>query len=170
LSIAKLYDSAIQFVVDQWVPGKGPVLKKGDWLFLGHHLVTVLYMTSVRIIRAGHMSAMALMLFGEASAPIMNLWRISKTAVTLETADWLLAAHTWIEYAYAVLYICFRAVVGPACGAHLTSDLLLTKKGRMNVPVQLSIIWVAMCWGVMLGSFPWIKRAMNILGGQGSAI
>jgi hypothetical protein len=109
------------------------------------------------------MSAMLLMMLGEATAPIMNVLRITNIAATLETADWLLAFHPFVEYAFALLYVSFRVLVGPICSLHLTHDLMLTKEGRRNVPLQLSIVWVAMCWGVLLGSVPWIKNALDIL-------
>lgn len=50
-----LYDSCVQFVADRWVPGSGPSLSAPDYIFLGHHAVTSFYMTSARMIRAGHM-------------------------------------------------------------------------------------------------------------------
>jgi len=50
-----LYDSCVQFIADRWIPGSGPVLKATDYMFLGHHAVTAFYMTSARLIQAGHM-------------------------------------------------------------------------------------------------------------------
>lgn len=160
----------IQFIVDRWVPGTGPVLSTVDCIFLAHHAATVLYMTSTRLIRAGHMSAMMLMFLGELTAPIMNLLRISNTAATLGTANWLLVLHPLIEYSFALLYVCSRVFAGPACAVHLTGTLLFTKEGRKNVPVQLSIVWLAMCWGVMIGSLPWIKTSLTILGGGAAVV
>ena len=57
----------------KWVPEVGPVLSADDWMFVGHHILTSLYMMSARWVKAGHMSAMILMLNGEFSAPIMNI-------------------------------------------------------------------------------------------------
>lgn len=62
-----IYDALVQFIADRWVPGSGPVLSAADWMFLGHHAATSIYMTSARVIKAGHMSAMALMFLGEVS-------------------------------------------------------------------------------------------------------
>lgn len=169
LFFAKLYDAAIQFIADRWIPGSGPTLSVADWMFIAHHAVTALYMTSARLIRAGHMSAMALMFLGELTAPIMNVLRISNTAASIDSSvGWLQAAHPYFEYAFALLYITFRTVIGPICALHLTYDLLFTKKGRKNVPIQLSIVWLLMCWGVLLGSIPWIKVSLNILLGAGT--
>lgn len=114
-------------------------------------------------------SAMILMFLGELTAPIMNVLRISQTAAKLDMTDsWLTNAHPILEYTFAVLYVLFRVFVGPICAAHLTYDLL-TKEGRKNVPVQLSLLWLAMCWGVMLGSYPWIRNALRILASGGGA-
>ena len=52
-----LYDALVQFIADRWVQGSGPVLSVADWMFLGHHFATSFYMTSARVIKAGHMSA-----------------------------------------------------------------------------------------------------------------
>ena len=117
-------------------------------------------------------SAMALMFLGEITAPIMNLVRISQAATRsdMSNAGLLSSALPATEYVFAILYIVFRVVLGPICAVHLTHDLLLQKEGRRNVPVQLSVIWLAICWGVLWGSIPWIKNAFAILSRTGSAI
>ena len=115
---------------------------------------------------------MALMFLGEITAPIMNLVRISQAATRsdMSNAGLLSSALPATEYVFAILYIVFRVVLGPICAVHLTHDLLLQKEGRRNVPVQLSVIWLAICWGVLWGSIPWIKNAFAILSRTGSAI
>lgn len=50
-----LYDAVVQFIADRWSPGAGFVFTSADYLFLGHHLATFMYMTSTRLIKAGHM-------------------------------------------------------------------------------------------------------------------
>ena len=67
-----IYDALVQFIADRWVPGSGPVLSVADWMFLGHHAATSFYMTSARVVKAGHMSAMALMFFGEVSRSLSS--------------------------------------------------------------------------------------------------
>mmetsp|Transcript_6090 Transcript_6090/g.13281 ORF Transcript_6090/g.13281 Transcript_6090/m.13281 type:complete len:378 (-) Transcript_6090:32-1165(-) len=163
-----IYDAAVQFVADRWKKGVGPVLSAADYMFLGHHAATSLYMVSARLCQAGHMSAMILMFTGELTAPIMNVLRISRTAMKEMTGDccgrsWLGLIGPYAEYLFALLYAGFRIVIGPICAAHLTYDILLTKKGRKNVPVALSTVWLLMVWGVLFGSIPWIKTALTIL-------
>jgi hypothetical protein len=46
---------------------------------------------------------------------------------------------------------------------HLMYDLLFTKEGRRNVPVSLSVFWIAISWGILIGSIPWMKTAVEIL-------
>jgi hypothetical protein len=159
-----LYDALVQFVVDNWVKGVGPVLSGADWMFIGHHAATLLYMTSARILEAGHVSAMILMTGGEFTAPFQNAFRISRIANKMEIGGSLgQMLHPYIRYVWAVLYSFFRILVGPACAIHLTQDLLFTKKGRAHVPLGMSFLWLTMCWAVLLGSIPWINEAIGIV-------
>lgn len=161
-----LYDAAVQFLVARWMPGVGPVLSATDCMFLGHHAATALYMTSARLIEGGHMSAMILMFFGEITAPLMNINRIFRIATDLDFCchgSWLPFVRQIVEYIFSLAYVVFRVFVGPICATHLTYDLLFTRKGRENVPVGLSFIWLSMCWGVMIGSVPWITSAIKVL-------
>lgn len=114
---------------------------------------------------------MALMFLGEITAPIMNVVRISQAAARMGVSNtaWLASAKPILEYAFALLYIIFRVLVGPVCAVHLTYDLS-RKESRKNVPMQLILLWLAICWGVLLGSIPWIKKAFAILSGAGSSI
>jgi hypothetical protein len=160
-----IYDALIQFGADKWVPGQGFVLSAGDWMFLGHHFATAFYMTSTRIAGAGHVSALLLMFAGEFTAPMMNLRRIGRIvegtqgcAIPLVTT-----LYPYVNWVYALLYASFRIVVGPLLGVYISYDLIGTKEGRANVPLGLSIAWLTMCWGVIIGSIPWIKDAISIL-------
>lgn len=165
-----IYDAAVQFIADRWQKGVGPVLSAADYMFLGHHAACTLYMMSALLCEAGHMSAMILMFTGEFTAPIMNVLRIARTANSDEISahailgrSLLQAIYPYVEYLFALLYAGFRIFIGPICAAHLTYDILVTKKGRENVPVGLSVVWLTMAWGVLIGSFPWINNALTIL-------
>ena len=50
-------------------------------MIMGHHFCTVLYMLSCRALRAGHLSTMTLMFFGELTNPFMNGLFISRYAM-----------------------------------------------------------------------------------------
>ena len=144
-----MYDSVLGYVVETWQPGIGPVLSFDDWTFLGHHILTTLYMVSARISMAGHMSAMMLMLIGEFSAPIMNLHFILEKASTQDCCKgitWLPAIFAYNEQFFSFVYLVCRVAISPFAIAHVSYDLLLTKRGRKDVPVWLSISWMPMCW------------------------
>mmetsp|Transcript_10836 Transcript_10836/g.16703 ORF Transcript_10836/g.16703 Transcript_10836/m.16703 type:complete len:332 (-) Transcript_10836:82-1077(-) len=160
-----IYDSLIQFGWDRWVPGVGVVLSGGDKLFLGHHVATSFYMLSALVSEAGHVSALLLMFVGESTAPVHNCFRISRLVSSMEDFGGQVSesVHQFVALAWAVKYSLVRTFVGPACGIYITYDLLFTKSGRANVPLVLSSCWLFLCWGVMIGSIPWIIDALKIV-------
>lgn len=165
-----IYDAAVQFLADRWQHGVGLVLSRVDWIFLGHHAATAAYMTSTRLIEAGHQSAMILMFFGELTAPIMNVLRITNILTEMDCKSTLL--NLWrpvIQYLFSLSYVFFRLLVGPVSAVYLTYDLLLTKQGRTNVPIGLSFVWLTMVWVVLVGSWPWIQSSIRILQGFSAA-
>ncbi len=159
-----IYDSIMGYVVETWQPGQGPVLSADDWMYVGHHILTTLYMTSSRWVRAGHISAMVLMFNGEFSAPIMNMHFVLEKAMEQECCRgvaWLPTLFTYNEQVFSLLYIICRVAVSPFVIGHVSYDLLI--KGRKNVPLWLSICWMPMCWGVQFGSIPWIYTCIDTL-------
>jgi hypothetical protein len=144
-----IYDSVMGYVVETWQPGIGPVLSVDDWTYLGHHILTTLYMVSARIAMAGHMSAIALMFCGEFSAPFMNLYLILEKACLQDCwkgIAWLPTLYAYSKQFFSFVYIVCRVAIGPILIAHISYDLLLTTRGRKHVPVWLSISWMPMCW------------------------
>ena len=117
---------------------------------------------------------MVLMFLGELTTPIMNVVRISQTMAASGHesmfSNWFTSAHPILEFVFALLYVLFRVFLGPVAALHLSYDLLLTREGRKNVPVQLSVPGIVMCWSVLLGSIPWIKNAWRIVSGAGAPI
>lgn len=159
-----MYDSVIGYVVETWQPGIGPVLSADDWTYLGHHILTSLYMISARWNKSGHMSAMILMFNGEFSAPIMNIHLILEKAMEQECCkglSWLPTLFAYNEQLFSVVYLICRVAIAPFVIAHISYQLLLTKKGRSEVPLWLSICWMPMCWGVQFGSIPWIMTCIE---------
>ena len=144
-----IYDSIMGYVVETWQPGVGPVLSSDDWLYLGHHILTTLYMVSARWTKAGHMSAMMLMFNGEFSAPIMNFHLILEKALEQECCKgiaWLPALFAYNEQTFSFVYLVCRLAISPVVISYITYDLLFTKRGRKDVPLWLSILWMPMCW------------------------
>ena len=138
-----------------------------DYLFLGHHCATILYMTSVRYIQQGHQSAMICMLLGEMTNPFHNMYYIATAAQTLSCCNGTLSTFMlhYITLAFAVSYVLVRTVVGPFVFVHLTYNLWTT--GRRNdgypIPLSLLVMWTILIWGVILGSIPWIIECYHMI-------
>ena len=138
-----------------------------DYLFLGHHLATILYMSSVRYIQQGHQSAMICMLLGELTNPFHNMYYIAQAAQTLSCCNGTIA--TWlfhsITLAFAVSYVLVRTIVGPFVFVHLTYNLWTTgrRKDIYPIPISLLILWTILIWAVILGSIPWIVECYHMI-------
>ena len=161
-----IYDSILGYIIETWQPGVGPVLTGDDYSYLGHHILTTLYMISARWKQAGHMSAMMLMFNGEFSAPVMNVHLMLEKALEQQCmmekfGSWLPMAFAYNEQLFAYLYLVCRVAVSPLVIGYVSYDLLFTKRGRANVPLWLSICWMPMCWGVQFGSIPWIMSCIE---------
>lgn len=154
-----IYDGLMNIIVLKWTNG----MTASDWMFFGHHCATAFYMTSARMLGAGHISALICMFLGEATNPVHNSFMISELALTLDHYNgesWLYFA---IEVTFCVLYLFFRVILGPIGMLYITFDLVFTNKGRQNVPVALKVLWLLMIWGVVLGSIPWIQDCITTL-------
>ena len=152
-----LYDGLVNIVILRWEVG----MSASDWMFLGHHFATSFYMTSARILGAGHESALMCMLLGEATNPLHNSHMISELAQTLHFEANPLTH--WIEVMFSAIYVVFRVVLGPLGMIHITYDLVVTKRGRENIPLALKLAWLLMIWGVVFGSIPWIQDCITVL-------
>lgn len=160
-----IYDTIVSYIILRWEPGVGVILSSSDWLFLGHHVVVLFYLASARIVGAGHISACICMLTGEITNPFMNSHLLGEVCLEQDFCNGPFARAYFAgnELVFAVLYFLFRAVIGPAFFLHLSYKVLLTTKGRTNIPVTLGLVWVVMVWGVVVGSLPWVERCVTIL-------
>eukprot|EP00560_Eucampia_antarctica_P001665 CAMPEP_0197835240 /NCGR_PEP_ID=MMETSP1437-20131217/25192_1 /TAXON_ID=49252 ORGANISM="Eucampia antarctica, Strain CCMP1452" /NCGR_SAMPLE_ID=MMETSP1437 /ASSEMBLY_ACC=CAM_ASM_001096 /LENGTH=305 /DNA_ID=CAMNT_0043440517 /DNA_START=51 /DNA_END=968 /DNA_ORIENTATION=+ len=138
-------------------------LKPADYMFIGHHLATTLYMSSVRRLGAGHSSAMMLMLLGEFTNPLQSVFTVVRYAVQMEPQRQLW--HTLLpfcELIYALFYAVFRTFLGPFAMAHITYHLIFTKQGRTNIPIFATLCYLIMGWGVLIGSIGWTMEAIEM--------
>jgi hypothetical protein len=144
-----------------WIPALIPA----DFLFLGHHLATAIYMTQARVYRAGHMSAMMCMLLGEASNPLHNSFMIAKKAVTLACCNGAFSQliYACLKVVFSFVYILLRVVLGPFIFTHMSWDLLFSKNAREHLPLPLRIFWNFMIWAVVVGSYSWIVFCYGML-------
>jgi TLC domain len=132
-----------------------PAYEPSDWMFLGHHLATIIYMSSARYVGAGASSAMMCMLLGESTNPLQNLYYVSQYGMALDCCNGarMQVAHRVLEIVFSACYVFVRAVVGPFVCLHMTYKLAA---GR-EVPTPLKTVWILLIWGVMIGSIPWIQ-------------
>jgi hypothetical protein len=142
-----------------------PQLNDDDILFLGHHIMTSLYMTSSRVVQAGHMSAMTCMLLGELTNPLHNMFMLGEVAMKLDCCNGPNArfVHAFVSVAFAAMYNLFRVVLAPPILAHVTYCLIFTRNGRTNIPLALNLLWNFMIWAVVFGSTSWIIKCHKIL-------
>jgi len=142
-----------------------------DICFLGHHLATSYYMSSVRMNGAGHMSAMIIMFFGEVTNPAQNTRSSLKVLLTLgPTVQGYFSFETiqnvlfpLVDFVYALMYSLVRVILNPYLNILITYDFLFTKggRGRMSLPLSLSLLF--MLWGVTIGTVPWMIEAVQIV-------
>ncbi|KAG7351800.1 TLC domain containing protein [Nitzschia inconspicua] len=163
-----VYDAVINILYLRWDPQHPfqiPVLNDDDILFLVHHIMTSTYMTLARVIQAGHMSAMTCMLLGELTNPLHNLYMMGEVAMKLDCCNGPMAqrSHAIISVAFAAMYSLFRAIISPPIFVVVSYCLLVTKKGRTNVPLWINILWNFMIWAVVFGSGSWITKCNGIL-------
>jgi len=138
-----------------------PDYSASDWMFLGHHLATALYMSSTRMLGAGHMSAMMCMLLGECTNPFQNLYYVAKFAMSLSCCNGsrMQSFHRVLEVSFCALYVLIRLLVGPAVCLHMTFGLVRGKE----IPWTFRIVWILLIWAVLIGSIPWIQDCLSTL-------
>jgi hypothetical protein len=148
-----------------------------DYMFLGHHLATIIYMTSTRIVGAGHVSAMMCMLLGEFTNPFQNSLLFTELATSIpgwcqeeddddaNGGSICLQIHSVLEMAFSVTYLLLRVIIGPIACMHMTYNLWT--QGRTQPPLchkkWLLVIWTLLIWAVLIGSIPWIVTCWNTL-------
>ena len=139
-----------------------------DLMFLGHHIATILYMTSTRIQQVGHQSAMICMLLGELSNPFHNSYLIMEMAQTLDCCNGPLsqAAFHFLNLAFALVYILLRVILAPAIFLHLTINLWLHGP-KQGIRWPVVAIYTFLIWAVEIGSIPWITDNYSTLEAHG---
>lgn len=138
------------------------LLSTGDWCYVGHHIATSVCMVGCRVIGAGHIFTMLLMFDGELSNPFNNTVLIMERA--MREGDccagyWIINCYRYAQIAYAIIYFLCRVIIGLPLAIYITYDVLLTKRGRKNVPIMTGVLWMLAVWGVIIGSIPWVKES-----------
>jgi hypothetical protein len=161
-----IYDGFVNIILLRWQPGHlTPSLTGSDLSFLFHHVATSFYMTSTRVIQAGHISAMTCMFLGEVTNPFHNGYLVAEAALKLDCCNGTLSRrlHSIVELCFSASYCFFRIVAGPVVCLYVTYDILISKRGRSNIPLVLRILWIVMIWAVIFGSIPWIVDCWAML-------
>lgn len=166
-----LQDMIVCSLLTNYTPDKGFQLSIDDFMFIGHHIITIVYMVSTLIIQSGHFSAMMLMFTGEITNPTFNMYLMSSDAVKLDFCCGITTErYQIIAFVNAATYFFMRAIVGPLVVVHLGYDILIRKEGRTNIPILLGIFFVFSGALVLWGSIPWSKEAwgmvVDALGGK----
>jgi hypothetical protein len=136
-----------------------------DVAFMAHHVVTIVYMSQVRVLQAGHISAMTMMWSGEFTNPMQSAHSVSRFAIQLARPSggsmWHVV-HPYVEYVFAFFYALFRAVVGPLQIVHIAYDMW-GKEGRKRVALYNSVLWVFLLTGIIVGSIPWTIESIEMV-------
>jgi TLC domain len=158
-----IYDGLLNIVWLKTQMSEGRTLTSEDYMFLGHHVATILYMTSTRIVKSGHQSAMMCMLLGELTNPLHNAFYVAQFAQTLDCCNGVFSqlAYQIIKVAFAALYCLVRVVIGPFVFVHITYHTVMV--GRKHIPLALIVFWNLLIWAVIVGSIPWVQECWNNL-------
>mmetsp|Transcript_15756 Transcript_15756/g.20558 ORF Transcript_15756/g.20558 Transcript_15756/m.20558 type:complete len:308 (+) Transcript_15756:111-1034(+) len=140
-------------------------LNADNYVFLGHHVATTIYMMQTRMYGAGHFSAMIAMFLGEMTNPFHNGHYILQNALSLDCCNTI----TWVQnldyintFIFSLMYVIIRSFLGPVYFLHASIDLAMN--GRKNgIPVWVICIWIALIWAVVHGSVPWVQKCWGML-------
>jgi hypothetical protein len=160
-----LCDTLVGFLLDRNVPGQGIVMNDEAWLFLAHHIISLLYLVSTRVIGAGQQSMLMCFLLGEITDPPFSAYLVAQSAKTLDccSGPFAMRVIAVVEVLNALVYIPFRAVVGPIVGAHMTYLIFCSKSAQTNLPVIIRMLWTAILWGIAIGSVPYVFKFVDDL-------
>jgi TLC domain len=161
-----IYDAVLNIIwIKLAVPGSGGISSE-DLLFLGHHIVTTLYMSSTRWIQAGHQSAMMCMFLGELTNPLHNSYYIGQFAQKHDCCNGKVSQQmfTTIEFSFGLFYSLMRGIIAPVVFIHMTYNLITIGLFKVKeIPNWLIPLWIILIWGVEIGSIPWILECLSFV-------
>jgi hypothetical protein len=149
-------DTIVGLIIDRWIPGWGPKFDDEAWLFLTHHIISLLYLVSTRLLKAGHQSMLMCFLLGEVSNPTFCAYLVCQMAKTLDCCSGPKGMQIirFIEILNSLIYIPCRAIIGPIIGSHMS--YLILKSKASSIPMTIRILWTMIMWVIAVGSIPYI--------------
>ena len=136
-----------------------------DYAFLAHHAIVVVMITSARMVGAGHVAVMMLIVLGEVTNPFQNGYYMTSTALKLDCCKelgWLRTADYVTTFLFCVSYIFVRTFFGWAMFGHMTYSLFVHGK-KNGIPIGLSIFWSVLKWAIAVVSIAWVQDCIRIL-------
>eukprot|EP00899_Mesostigma_viride_P027753 jgi/Mesvir1/8162/Mv12470-RA.1 len=125
-----------------------------DVLYILHHFATITYMLTCLRVEHGALSCLALMVSGESTSPLQNIWLISKNCKEIShRSD---RFYRYISMPYTYIYVFVRIFIGPPLCAYIIR-FLITGMGSPAIPYNLAVFWSAIIVMTIIGSTMWAR-------------
>ena len=125
----------------------------GDTTLLLHHIVCILFYTSVLHARIGGTAMLAAVLMGELTNPLQCVWYLSK----LSGCQWL---YQLVSPLFTVCFLAVRVVVVPVWVVDIVLSYMAGWR-RGELGVWYACGWSVMSVAMMLGSWAWSWQLLN---------
>ncbi|KAL3135386.1 hypothetical protein ABBQ32_007570 [Trebouxia sp. C0010 RCD-2024] len=121
----------------------------GDYLFVGHHIMTFGYMISSLVINRGGLSCLILMVLGESTSLFQNSWLISREL--RRDSNVALRAFEMLSPIYTYVFLFVRSVVAPPVVVWFAMTLMAATK----LPFACRATWASFAVLTVAGSQMW---------------
>lgn len=135
-----------------------------DPIYLGHHVVTLVFMMSNRLAGVGQTAAITCMYLGELTNPTYNANTIAELGKPLECCHGPLALQIGkvVKALNAALFVPARGFLCPFFAVWITVSFFFTKAGG-RIPILLRLVWTILMWGIVLGGLPFVPDQVDIV-------
>ncbi|KAK9838479.1 hypothetical protein WJX81_001919 [Elliptochloris bilobata] len=124
-----------------------------DVLFIGHHIMTTTYMVQSLLLQRGAQSALVLILLGELTSPLQNLWYFAR--YLKDRSQVAARAFALISPVYTYIYLLVRSGIAPPAVVWL-AYALVTSDGRIAPGYRWT--WAVFAVLGTLGSQVWCYK------------
>jgi hypothetical protein len=146
----------------------GAELSKDTLVFLIHHLISIFYLISSLWLQAGQLSLLMIICFGECTNPIFNMYLACQHAKNEGYCndspfhEFIVA----LEMLTCITYVPVRVILCPLIGLPMSYSLIFSKSAKLNLPLPIRLLWVAMIWATLLGSIPFAVSLVDVMKGH----